>query len=107
MVTGTLAKNADLGAIAKVVNGTTTPHRAKSAPGLALVLFAKLDKKSAEASTKALGKVKGVDAKKSKADAKKGHISVKIAGKEKVTVANVLAALKDVGIKASLTKPKK
>ena len=52
-------------------------------------------------------RVDGVDVKNSKADTKKGHISVKIAGKEKVTVANVLAALKDVGIEASLTKPKK
>ena len=105
-VTGIVASDADLGATAKAVNGAKTPHRSQSPPGFALVVYAKLDKKSAEAATKALGKVKGVDAKGSKADAKKGQVSVKIAGKEKVTITDVLGALKDAGIKGSLTKPK-
>ena len=105
-VTGIIAVDADLGATGKAINGANTPHKSQAPPGLALVVFAELDEKSAEAATKALGKVKGVDAKQSKADAKKGQISVSIAGKEKVTVAGILAALKDAGVKASLTKVK-
>ncbi len=105
-LTGIIAVDADLGATGKAINGANTPHKSQAPPGLALVVFAKLDKKSAEAATKALGKVKGVDSKQSKADAKKGQISVSIAGKEKVTVAGILAALKDAGVKASLTEVK-
>jgi len=105
-VTGILAKKADLAETVKAVNGAKTPHKSQSPPGLALVLFAELDNESADAATKVLGKVKGVDAKGSKADAKKGEISVRIAGKEKVTVADVLTALKDAGVNASLAKAK-
>ena len=96
-----------MAAIGKAVNAAKTPHLEKSPPGVALVLFAKLDKESARAARKALRKVKGVDGKKSRANAKAGVILARISGKEKVTVANILAALKEAGIKASLTKPKK
>ena len=74
---------------------------------MALVLFAKLDKEYARAARKALRNVKGVDGKKSRANAKSGVISARISGKAKETVANILAALKEAGIEASLSKPKK
>ncbi len=106
-IVGEIAADADLGAIGKAVNAAKTPHKGKSAPGVALVLFAKLNKESAGAARKALRNVKGVDGKSSRANAKAGVISAKISGKEKVTVANILAALKEAGIEASLTRPKK
>ncbi len=97
-----------MAAIAKAVNAAKTPHKDKSAPGLALVVFAKgLDKETAQAARKALRGVKGVDGKGSRANAKTGAISAKITGKEKVTVANILAALKEAGIEASATNSKK
>ncbi len=97
-----------MAAIAKAVNAAKTPHKDKSAPGLALVVFAKdLDKETAKAARKALGGVKGVDGKGSRVNAKAGAISAKITGKEKVTVANILAALKEAGIEASATRSKK
>ncbi len=105
-MTGTIAAGADLGAAAKIVNGAMTPHRSQSPPGFALVVFAKLDEKGADVATKALGNVKGVDAGASKADAKKNQISVKIAGTDKVTIADILTALKDAGVNASLAKAK-
>jgi len=106
-IVGEIAADADLGAIAKAVNAANTPHKEKSPPGLALVLFAKLDKQSARAARKALRNVKGVDGKGTRANAKTGVISAKISGKEKVTVAIIVAALKEAGIEASVKRPKK
>ena len=99
-----MAEDADLGAAAKKVNGCDTPHKAQTAPGLSLVLFAKLDKESAEKAEKAVGKVKGVDGKGSKADPEKGEVSIKLDGKAKVTVADLTKALDGAGIKASIKK---
>lgn len=106
-VVGEVAKkDADLGKIAKRVNGASTPHKSLAPPGLAVVLFAKLNKDSAGKAVKALKKVKGVDANKSKADAQKGEISAKLSGTAKVTAAQLTEALKGAGIEASLTKAK-
>lgn len=106
-IAGEIAADADLGAIAKAVNAAPTPHKKESPPGLALVLFSELDRKSAKAARMALGSVKGVDGKASRANAKRGVIIAKITGKDKVTVSNILAALKEAGIEASVTMPKK
>jgi hypothetical protein len=105
-VEGEVAEDADLGATAKVVNDANTPHKGQSAPGLSLVLFAELDEDSAEKALKAVGEVKGIDAEGSAADVKKGEISVKISGEEKVTIADLLEALKDADIEATTSKEK-
>ena len=103
-VTATIAGDADLAKLAASVNGCNTPHKSKSAPGVSLVLFAKLDEKSSAAATKALGSVDGVDGKGSKADAKAGTISAKLSGKGSVTVAGVQKALAGAGVKTSTAK---
>ncbi len=101
-----------MGAIAKAVNAASTPHKDKTPPGLALVLFPKnkLDKETATAARKALGKVKGLakgkGGKGSTVNVKQNYISARISGTEKVTTAIILAALKEAGVEASLTKPK-
>ena len=105
-VTGTIAAGADLGTATKIVNGARTSHRLQSPPGFALMVFSKLDKKTVDAATKALDNVKGVDARALKADVKKSQISVTIAGTDKVTIADVLTALEDAGVNASLAKAK-
>ena len=97
-------ENLDLGAAAKKVNSADTPHKDKVAPGLSVVLFAKLDKDSAKKAEEAVAKVKGVDKSGTKANADKGEITVKLAGTDKVTVADLTKALDGAGIKASITK---
>ncbi len=106
-IVATADEKTDLGAAADKVNKADTPHKAKAAPGLAVVVFAeRLDKESAEKAEKALAKVKGVDAKGSKVDREKGEISVKLNGDHKVTIAEITGALKDAGIEAKTTKEK-
>lgn len=103
-VTGTISEGHNLAVTAKAVNGANTPHKSKAAPRMALVVFAELDAKSAEAATAALAKVAGVDAEGSNADATAGAIHVGIAGTDAVTVADILSALKGAGVAASISK---
>jgi hypothetical protein len=108
-VTGEIAADADLVKLGTAINTAKTPHAEQAPPGVSLVLFAKLNEESAAAALKALEGVKGVDAKKSAADIEKGQISVKLqgadaAGGAKLTVADVLSALKKAGIEASVSK---
>jgi hypothetical protein len=103
-VIASIAADADLAKLAAKVNACNTPHKGKKAPGVALVLFAKLDDKSSAAATKALGSVDGIDGKGSAADAKAGTISAKISGSGSVTVAGVQKALAGAGVKASTAK---
>ena len=94
----------DLGAAAKKVNDANTPHKSQVAPGLSLVLFAKLDMDSSKKAEDALAKVKGVDKSRTKTSAEKGEIIAKIKGGERVTVADIQKALKDAGIETTLSK---
>ena len=103
-VEGEIEEDCNLGAVGDAVNSASTPHKDQSPPGVSLVLYAELDKASAKKAVKALGSVKGVDAEGSTADAEKGEISAKIAGGEKVTVADITTALKDAGIEAGTGK---
>jgi hypothetical protein len=101
-------KDVDLGKVADKVNKAETPHRDKGhPPALSVVLFAKLDKDSAKKAEEAAGKIKGIDAKETKANAEKGEVSVRIKGSDKVTTDDLIKALKDVGIEAKLTKDDK
>ena len=79
------------------------------------MVFSKLDETALSAALKSLAPVKGVDSKNSKADAKKGEISVKLSGKDddddddddddaKLSLADILTALEKAGIVASLSK---
>ena len=97
-------QSTDLGAAGLAVMAANTPHKAKVAPHLDLVMFAKLDKDSAKKVTEALGKVKGLDSKESKADPEKGELSVRIVGGTKVTADEISRALHDAGIAANFTK---
>jgi hypothetical protein len=98
-----LAEDADLGALGDAVNGAETGHKDKP-PGVALVLFADMDKESAKAALEALGKLEGVDAEGSKAIASKGEISVKLAGGKELKAGDILAALKEAGVEARIKK---
>jgi len=102
----TAAHTVDLSAAAKKISEAKTTHPEKNPPGLALVLFAKLDSKSSEAATKALEKVKGVDAAASKVDSHKGQIEVRISGDEKVTPDDIASALRDAKLHPEFTATK-
>ncbi len=97
-------KDVDLAAAAAKVADAQTPHRADKAPNLAVTLFAKMDKDKAKAAEEELGKVKGVDAKETKANAEKGEISVRFKGDKGPKAADLLDAAKKAGVEASLTK---
>ncbi len=109
LVEGEIKAEADLIKLATAVNQAETPHAEISPPGVALVVFAKLDTVSAAAALKSLATVKGVDSKGSKTDVKKGQISVKLKGADgsdgaKLRIADILTALKKAGIEASISK---
>ncbi len=106
-VVATADENADLSKAAEKVKEANTPHKAKVAPGLTIVLFADLkDKSEAEKAEKAVQKVKGVSAGGTKADAQKDEIHVQLTGDHKVTMHDLMSALKDAGITAHTTKGK-
>ena len=90
----------DLGKLAKSVSMAHTRHKSQLPPTLSLVLSAKLDEESAEIAEEALGKVDGVDARKTKASDKHDEISVRFTGDSKVTVDDILDALKVAKINA-------
>jgi copper chaperone CopZ len=102
-VEGEIAEDADLREAAEAVNVTDTPCKGTVAPGLSLVLFAELDGDLSAKALQALAEVKGVDAEGSSADDEQSEISAKIKGDDRVTVADILQALRDAGIEASTT----
>lgn len=99
-----LAEDADLSKAAAAVNEAPTPHRAKAPPALALVLFTDAGEESTKKLAETLEDVKGVDAKKSKADAKKGEIRLILTGDDEVTIVQIVEALDQGGIEARTTK---
>lgn len=101
-VAATCSKDCDLGACAAKVNEAQTPHRSAQKPGLALVVFAKLDNQNIKDAEMACRKIKGADPEGCKADATKGQVCVKLDGSQKVTAEDITKALKDAGIDARL-----
>ena len=99
-IIGKFAKDADLGELARAVNGASTPHGSESPPALSLVLSGKkLDKDKSKEVVKALGKIKGVDAKGSSVNVKNGEILVKLTGvakNEEGKAENVKLLLNDI-----------
>lgn len=103
-VQATCQGECDLAACSAQVKEAKTPHRAQSPPSVALVLFSKLDEKSAQDALTACRKIKGVDGAACKADPKTGEIQVKISGGQKITPQQITQALSEAGIQAHLTK---
>lgn len=86
----------DLGDIAKAVGACDTPHKAKVAPAVMLILDAPgLSAGNAGKVADALKDVKGVEAKDSKADAKKKEIMVQLDPKGGAKLADIKKALAD------------
>ena len=95
------ADNTDLGEIGKAILQANTPHR--TAKQLYLELPARLNPNSAQTALRAIDKLKGVVQGGSKRlDARSEKILVRISGLESLTLADILAALKAVGIEVTL-----
>jgi copper chaperone CopZ len=87
----------DLGAIAKSVAAADTPHKGDQAPAAFLVLDAKnLTEASAKKLPDALAKVKGVDAKMSKAEVKSKEIVIRLDDKGGAKLDEIKKALADL-----------
>jgi hypothetical protein len=103
-ITTAIDPHTDLGAVGRAVAATKTADKAQAPPSLDLVLFGKLDSKSAKQASEALAKIKGVDAKDSTADTKAGEINVRIEGGAKLTADQIRRALHDAGVTTQFTR---
>ena len=65
-----------------------------------------MNKKEATVALRALGSLDGVDAKRSTADYRADKIFVRLTGRGKVTLADILRTFESAGIEATLTKSK-
>jgi len=102
IVLGQFRHEDDLSKVAKLVNAADTPHRKQAKPGVALEVFAKVDKETSPTAAKALAGVDGVDSDRSEVDAARGVISVRLTGEKEVSVSTILAALEKSGIEAEV-----
>ena len=90
-------KKTDLGAIAKAIAEADTPHKSDQAPAAFLVLEAKgLTEAAAKKLPDALAKVKGVDAKMSKAEVKGKEIHIRLDDKGGAKLDDIKKALADL-----------
>lgn len=104
IVTCDLSPDANLSALAKLVNGADTPHRDEVKPGLMVELLADLGDKKPDTVQKMLGSVDGIDGANSRVFAKRGVIAVKLSGGPKLTLDDILTSLDKAGIKARLAE---
>jgi len=87
---------ADVGDIAKAICACDTPHKAKVAPGVALVVSAPgLTDDNKSKIKDALKDIQGVDGAETKCDVKKQEIYVHLSAKGGAKVADITKALAD------------
>jgi hypothetical protein len=90
-------RECELGAVAGKVNKAQTPHRAKVAPSLALVLFT--DPATSEESVQAAcRKLEGVAREGCRFDPKTGEIEIKLAGDKPLKLSQIEQAMKEANI---------
>ncbi len=96
-------KTADLSLWSKAVTSAIPANRGQS-PALELVMYVPLTKENVQQVVAQLEKVKGVDAKHSTADIKRGTLRVRISGADHVTVEEISSSLKTAGITPHFAK---
>ena len=94
----------DLGLFGKAVMTALPTKPGQMPPGLELLIYAPLTKESSEHAMAQLEEVKGVDAKHSSVDVKKGELRVRISGAERVTAEEILRAVEAAGVVPKLAK---
>jgi hypothetical protein len=97
-------KTTDLGPYGKAVMAAVPTKPGQMPPGLELVLYAPMTKETSQKAMEKLEKVKGVDAKHSTMDVKKGSMRVRINGAEHVTTEDILNAVQSAGVAPTLAK---
>jgi hypothetical protein len=73
-------------------------------PALEVLIYAPLTKETSKQALANLEKVKGVDAKHSTMDVKKGSLRVRISGADHVTAEDILKAVESAGVVPNLAK---
>lgn len=101
-MTAEVDRAADLSPWIKALDGTAA--KGKSAPTLALVVFAPISKETGTQALAHLDKVKGVDAKNSSADVKMGELHVRLTGNDHVTTDQISGAVQEAGIVGHFSK---
>lgn len=94
----------DLGPWAKAVATAVRVRPGQPQPALELVIFAQVTQENSAPTTAELAKVKGVDAKNSSIDVKKGEIHVRISGDDHVTGDDIANAVKQAGVTGRFVK---
>jgi len=106
-VVAAIDKTTDLSPWAKAVNSSTPNKSGQVSPALELVVYAPLKKENATQTLAQLEKVKGVDAKHSTIDVKKGAARVRISGTDRVTAEDIAKAIEAAGLSPQLARPAK
>ena len=97
-------KSTDLGPFGKAVMTAVPTKPGQMPPALELMIFAPLTKETSQQAMAQLEKVKGVDAKHSTMDVKKGSLRVRISGAEHVTAEEIMKALETARVVPKLAK---
>jgi hypothetical protein len=97
-------KSTDLAPYAKVVSAVIPARRGTTPPALELVLYAPVTKDNQRQVVSELEKVKGVDAKNSTVDPKKGALRVRVSGAESVTADDISKAVQSAGVAGHFAK---
>ena len=97
-------KSTDLGPLGKAVMTAVPTKPGQMPPALELMIFAPLTKENSHQAMAQLEKVKGVDAKHSTMDVKKGSLRVRISGAEHVTAEEIMKAVETARVVPKLAK---
>jgi sarcosine oxidase gamma subunit len=97
-------KTTDLGPYGKAVMTAVPTKPGQMPPALELMVYGTMTKETSHRVMAELEKVKGVDAKHSTVDVKKGSVRVRISGAEHVTAEDILKAVESAGIEPKLTR---
>lgn len=109
-VEGQIDTTTDLSAWSKAVASAAIIKRGQTAPAVEVVYYAPLTKENQTQVLAQLEKIKGVDARNSTIDGKKGAVRVRISGTDPVTAEDISNAVKSAGVVghfAKTTKTKK
>lgn len=103
-VTAAVDKATDLSSFGKAVMTALPTKPGQMPPALEVMIYAPLTKNNSAQALAELEKVKGVDAKHSSVDVKKGSVRVRISGAEHVTAEDIMKAIGSAGVEPTLAK---
>ena len=101
-VVAAVDKSTYLGPFGKAIMTAVPTKPGQTPPGLEVLIYATLTKETSQQAMGKLGTVKGVDAKHSTVDVKKGSLRVRISGAEHVTAEEILSAVQSAGVAPKL-----